>query len=169
VLDATVTRRARGTGRVVGPEHRVDVMTALKAMTIWPAYQHFEEDRKGSIEVGKLADFVILSKDPTKVPTTTLADIKVTETIKEGATVFRLTPPTKRAASLSSGTDRRGDNGFSRFLTQMALYQDVSNLPPYLQQPGTLAYFESAPHDKACVTRAMDRIMAAMLEGAADR
>jgi predicted amidohydrolase YtcJ len=169
VLDATVTRRARGTGRVVGPEHRVDVMTALKAMTIWPAYQHFEEDRKGSIEAGKLADFVILSKDPTKVPTTTLADIKVTETIKEGATVFRLTPPAKRAASLSSGTDRRGENGFSRFLAQMALYQDVSNLPPYLQQPGTLAYFGSAPHDKACVTRAMDRIMAAMLEGSAGR
>ena len=108
-------------------------------------------------------------KDPTKVPTTTLADIKVTETIKEGATVFRLTPPAKLAASLSSGTDRRGENGFSRFLTQMALYQDVSNLPPYLQQPGTLAYFESAPHDKACVTRAMDRIMAAMLEGSAAR
>ena len=39
----------------------------------------------------------------------------------------------------------------------------------YQQQPGTLAYFESAPHDKACVTRAMDRIMAAMLEGSAAR
>ena len=41
VLDATVTRRARGSGRIVGPEHRVDVITALKAMTIWPAYHHF--------------------------------------------------------------------------------------------------------------------------------
>jgi hypothetical protein len=36
VLDATVTRRARGSGRVVGPHQRVDVVTALKAMTIWP-------------------------------------------------------------------------------------------------------------------------------------
>ena len=54
VLDATVTRRARGSGRIVGPEHKVDVITALKAMTIWPAYHHFEEKTKGSLERGKL-------------------------------------------------------------------------------------------------------------------
>ena len=65
VLDATVTR-GLAAGQVVGPKHRVDVITGLKAMTIWPAYQHFEENRKGSIEVGKLADFVILSQDPTR-------------------------------------------------------------------------------------------------------
>jgi predicted amidohydrolase YtcJ len=89
VLDATVTRRARGSGVVVGPQHRVDVITALKAMTIWPAYQHFEESSKGSLEVGKLADFVILSADPTAVDPETLDTLKVTETVKEGRTVFR--------------------------------------------------------------------------------
>ncbi len=92
VLDATVTRRARGSGRIVGPDQRVDVITALKAMTIWPAYQHFEEKTKGSLEPGKLADFAILSKDPTAVVPTTIADIKVTETVKEGKTIFRLEP-----------------------------------------------------------------------------
>jgi predicted amidohydrolase YtcJ len=92
VLDATVTRRARGSGRIVGPDQRVDVITALKAMTIWPAYQHFEEKSKGSLEVGKLADFAILSKDPTAVQPATLAEIKVTETVKEGRTIFRLEP-----------------------------------------------------------------------------
>jgi predicted amidohydrolase YtcJ len=92
VLDATVTRRARGSGRIVGPEHRVDVITALKAMTIWPAYHHFEEKTKGSLERGKLADFAILSKDPTAVEPSTIADIKVTETVKEGKTIFRLEP-----------------------------------------------------------------------------
>ena len=92
VLDATVTRRARGSGRIVGPEQRVDVITALKAMTIWPAYHHFEEKTKGSLEPGKLADFAILSKDPTAVEPTTIADIKVTETVKEGKTIFRLEP-----------------------------------------------------------------------------
>jgi predicted amidohydrolase YtcJ len=95
VLDATVTRRARGSGRIVGPEHRVDVITALKAMTIWPAYHHFEETTKGSLERGKLADFAILSKDPTKVEPATIADIKVTETVKEGKTIFRLEPGTR--------------------------------------------------------------------------
>jgi hypothetical protein len=99
VLDATVTRRARGSGRIVGPDQRVDVITALKAMTIWPAYQHFEEATKGSLEPGKLADFAILSKDPTAVEPTTIADIKVTETIKEGKTIFRLEPGARHRAA----------------------------------------------------------------------
>ena len=98
VLDATVTRRARGSGRIVGPEHRVDVITALKAMTIWPAYHHFEEKTKGSLERGKLADFAILSKDPTAVEPSTIADIKVTETVKEGKTIFRLDPGARAEA-----------------------------------------------------------------------
>jgi predicted amidohydrolase YtcJ len=88
VLDATVTRRTR-TGDILGPQHRVDVITALKAMTIWSAYQHFEESRKGSLEVGKLADFVILSADPTAVDPETIDQIKVEETIKEGRTIYR--------------------------------------------------------------------------------
>ncbi len=103
VLDATVTRRARGSGRIVGPQHRVDVMTALRAMTIWPAYQHFEEKSKGSLEVGKLADFVILSKDPTAVEPSTIADIQVMETIKEGVSVFQLASSGGKVASDGAG------------------------------------------------------------------
>jgi predicted amidohydrolase YtcJ len=98
VLDATVTRRARGSGQIVGPDQRVDVLTGLKAMTIWPAFQHAEEKTKGSLEPGKLADFVILSKDPTAVKPETIADISVTETIKEGKTVFALKPGQKAEA-----------------------------------------------------------------------
>ena len=122
VLDATVTRRARGSGRIVGADQRVDVITALKAMTIWPAYQHFEENRKGSLEPGKLADFVILSKDPTAVEPTTIADIKVTETIKEGKTIYVLKPgqqaanpvdvaPFLAALSGEESHDHEGDAG----------------------------------------------------------
>jgi predicted amidohydrolase YtcJ len=63
-------------------------MTALKPMTIWPAWQHFEKDDKGSIEVGKLADFVIVSDDPTEVDPETLDSFRVMVTIKVGETVY---------------------------------------------------------------------------------
>ena len=88
VLSATVTRRSR-TGDIIGPRHRVPVATALKAMTIWAAHQHFEEATKGSIEVGKLADFVVLSDNPLSVDPEALAALKVVETIKEGASIYR--------------------------------------------------------------------------------
>ena len=87
ILDATVTRRSRS-GDIIGPEHRVDVMTALRAMTIWPAYQHFEEDQKGSIEPGKLADFVVLSDNPMAVDPETLDQLLVVKTVKDGETIF---------------------------------------------------------------------------------
>jgi hypothetical protein len=104
VLDATVTRRARGSGRIVGPEHRVDPVTGLKALTLWSAYAHHEEAMKGSLEPGKLADFAILSADPTTVGPTAIADIKVVETVKEGKTIFRLDPAkAKRASTEVSG------------------------------------------------------------------
>jgi predicted amidohydrolase YtcJ len=87
VLDATVTRRSRS-GDIIGPDHRVDVITALKAMTLWSAYQHFEEDTKGSIEVGKLADLVVLSTDPTAIDPEALDSIRILQTIKEGVTIY---------------------------------------------------------------------------------
>ena len=61
LLHSAVNRTTRS-GYVIGPEHKLSPMEGIKAMTIWPAYQHFEEGSKGSLEVGKLADFVILNK-----------------------------------------------------------------------------------------------------------
>ena len=87
ILSATVTRRTRS-GDILGPHQRVDVLTALKAMTIWPAWQQFEERDKGSIETGKLADFVILSDNPTAVDPETLADLEVRVTIKEDRVIY---------------------------------------------------------------------------------
>jgi len=63
-------------------------LTALKALTIWPAWQHFEEDDKGSIEVGKVADFVVLSDDPTAVDPEALADLQVLVTVKEDEVIY---------------------------------------------------------------------------------
>lgn len=88
VLSSTVTRRTRS-GDILGPDQRVDVMTALKAMTIWPAYQHFEEKEKGSLEPGKLADFVVLSADPTAVKPEALDQIEVQKTVKNGQVVYQ--------------------------------------------------------------------------------
>ena len=88
VLASTVNRTTRS-GYVLGPQHCVEPIVALKAMTLWAAYQYFEEHSKGSIEVGKLADFVVLSDNPLTIERAKLADLKVLETIKEGTTVFR--------------------------------------------------------------------------------
>lgn len=113
VLDATVTRRTRS-GDILGPQHRVDVMTALKAMTLWAAWQHFEEKTKGSIETGKLADLIILDKDPTAVDPEMIDQIKVVETIKEGVTVFNLSDMKTRSAATGTRFGDRSEVAFTR-------------------------------------------------------
>jgi hypothetical protein len=87
VMSAAVNRETTG-GEVLGPEQRISAPDALRAVTIDAAWQSFEEDRKGSLEVGKLADMVILSANPLTVDPMTLTEIQVLETIKEGTTVF---------------------------------------------------------------------------------
>ncbi len=76
-------------GRVLGQEQRISVLEALRAVTISGAYQIFEEDRKGSITPGKLADLVILGENPLTADTGRLRDIPVLETIKEGKSIYR--------------------------------------------------------------------------------
>jgi len=87
VMWATVNRTSRS-GKVMGPDERLTPIEALKAITLWGAYQHFEDKTKGSIETGKLADFVILDKNPLSVDPATINQIRVLETIKEGQTVY---------------------------------------------------------------------------------
>lgn len=84
---ATVNRISTG-GVIIGENQRISVMEALRATTINAAYQNFEEDVKGSIEVGKYADLVILSEDPRLYPTR-IKDIEVLETIVGGRSVYR--------------------------------------------------------------------------------
>ncbi len=87
VMWATVNRVSRS-GRVIGPDQRMTPADALRMFTIDGAYQHFEEDRKGSLEVGKLADMVILSDNPITIDPMEINRIQVMETIKEGRTVY---------------------------------------------------------------------------------
>lgn len=88
VIWSAVNRISRG-GEVIGPNERITPLQALKAITIDGAYMYKEETRKGSLEVGKLADLVILDNNPLTVKPMDIKDIKVIETIKEGKTIFR--------------------------------------------------------------------------------
>ena len=70
------------------PSERLNVWRALKLYTLDNAYLGHEEADKGSIEVGKLADFVVLGADPTEVDPATIADIPVEMTIVGGVPVY---------------------------------------------------------------------------------
>ncbi len=89
ILWTTVNRVSRS-GTLMGASERLTPYQALQSITIWSAWQHFEEATKGSLKAGKLADLVILDKNPLKVDPMTLKEIKVMETIKEGKTVFTM-------------------------------------------------------------------------------
>lgn len=82
-----VNRRTQS-GRLLGPDERLPVLEALKAVTINAAYQYFEEAEKGSLKAGKRADLVILSADPLKTRPEELRDLQVLETIKDGSTLY---------------------------------------------------------------------------------
>lgn len=80
--------RKTASGRDIGHEFAIEPLEALKAVTIHGAYEYFEENRKGSIEAGKIADFVVLSDNILGVPKENIKDIKVLHTIKNGEIVF---------------------------------------------------------------------------------
>jgi predicted amidohydrolase YtcJ len=160
ILDATVTRRTRS-GDILGPHQRVSVEVALKALTLWAAYQYFEEDQKGSIEAGKLADFVILTDDPTAIDPEALETIKVAETIKEGVTIYRAPPEKLKKAELGP----RGEHPFSTFLAALAVERDFRNLPEKRQTPMTRKLLASAPHNKGCMSGVMADMVEAMVAG----
>jgi predicted amidohydrolase YtcJ len=81
--------RTTKSGRTLGPDQRIDVAAAMKAYTTWGAMVSFEEDIKGSIEPGKLADFVVLSHDPFTVQPECIKDIDVSATYINGERVWR--------------------------------------------------------------------------------
>ena len=88
IVGASVNRTSRS-GTVMGADERISAYQALQGITINSAYQCFEEDRKGSLKEGKLADLVILSDNPLKVDPMEIKKITVLETIKEGNTVYQ--------------------------------------------------------------------------------
>ena len=87
-LWCAVNRETKG-GMVLGREECLPVWEALKALTINGAYQYFEEDEKGSIVNGKVADFAILDRNPMSVEPEAIRDIRVLATIKEDRLIWK--------------------------------------------------------------------------------
>ncbi|MDD9958323.1 MAG: amidohydrolase [Gammaproteobacteria bacterium] len=88
LVSITVNRLTRS-GFVLGPDQRASVLEALYAVTQGAAYQYFEEDEKGSITVGKRADFVILEENPLRIDPLQLAEIAIVETFARGKSVYQ--------------------------------------------------------------------------------
>lgn len=86
----TAAERATRSGYILGEKQRISVYDALKAVTINAAYQYGEEKNKGSIDIGKDADFVLLDEDPFEVQIKDISKIKVTETIFKDNILFKL-------------------------------------------------------------------------------
>jgi hypothetical protein len=88
----TVVNRTTRSGQVLGPDQRLSVYDGLRSLTTWAAYQNFDDAQKGTLEVGKLADFVVLDENPLKVEPNTLRDLQVMETIKAGVSIYAASP-----------------------------------------------------------------------------
>ena len=83
-----VNRRTRG-GVVLGPDERVPVLDALRAVTVNAAYQYFEEADKGALAPGMRADLVWLDRDPREVDPAALREIQVLRTVKNGEVLYQ--------------------------------------------------------------------------------
>ena len=83
-----VNRMTRN-GVCIGKENRISCYDALAAATRGGAYAYYEENTKGILKAGAVADFVILSEDPTSVPPDGIKDIKVDSTIKDDIVLYK--------------------------------------------------------------------------------
>ncbi|MEG0170389.1 MAG: amidohydrolase [Acinetobacter sp.] len=88
MLDATVNRVTRSND-VLGADERISPYMALKSMTDWAAYQYFEDQHKGTLTQGKLADLVILDQNPLTIPSREIKNIQVLATYKEGNLIYQ--------------------------------------------------------------------------------
>jgi predicted amidohydrolase YtcJ len=87
-ISVAVNRKTKY-GTPVEPEEAIGVLDAIKMFTIWAAYAGFEEKVKGSIEVGKLADLVVLSGDPLTVPEEKLTELHADIVVLDGKVAYR--------------------------------------------------------------------------------
>jgi predicted amidohydrolase YtcJ len=87
-VESAVLRESKATGKVSGPEQRISLEEAIRSYTIEGAWQDHQENIKGSIEVGKLADFCVLDEDILTVDAHRIKDITILMTIVGGQIVY---------------------------------------------------------------------------------
>ncbi len=87
-ISVAVNRKTKY-GAVVQPEEALGVMDAIRMQTMWAAFAGFQEKDKGSIEIGKLADLVVVSADPLTVSHDRLADIQTDITVVDGKIAYQ--------------------------------------------------------------------------------
>jgi len=87
-LGSAVNRKTKDGGIVIGANQRIDAEDAIKAYTYGGAYTTFEENKKGRLLEGQLADMIVLDADPTTINPDKIYDIKVLTTIVNGSVVY---------------------------------------------------------------------------------
>lgn len=156
MLWSAVNRMSRN-GEAIGPDQRVSPYEGLLCMTRWTAEQYGEQDTKGSLEVGKLADLVILDQNPLEIDPLKIRDIKVVETIKQGQTIYPMADNHEAAGFAVAGDpdrtyawrmhicDKPGVNmaaGKTWTLTTLEGERiDMENPPTIMFDQGTLSFF----------------------------
>jgi predicted amidohydrolase YtcJ len=88
---ATAVNRKTKYGAQVQPDEAISVMDAIRMQTIWAAFAGFQDKDKGSIEVGKLADLVVVSEDPLKISRERLGQIQTDVTMIDGRIAYERT------------------------------------------------------------------------------
>jgi predicted amidohydrolase YtcJ len=86
-IEQALTRKAIA-GDVCGPDERVDLAAAIRMHTIYGAFASFEDGLKGSLEVGQVADLVVLAEDLSRVPIERLREVGVAMTVIGGEVVY---------------------------------------------------------------------------------
>jgi hypothetical protein len=131
---------------VIGPAERISPYDALRAVTAMAAYQIKEEKSKGSQEAGKLADLVIIQRNPLKGDPGRIGTIRVLETIKEGQPIYRISPKDLGRVPAPPAICPEGPHNYGGRLLWMARQvcnKDSALARPEHQHQGRIIWFQA--------------------------
>jgi predicted amidohydrolase YtcJ len=130
-----ITRMNEGIGRTLAPEEGTDLAVQLKALTTWGSYYMLREHRIGSLEAGKLADYVVLDRDILTIPQDEIPQVKVLMTAIGGKTVHLLPNLAKEVNMQAVGPTTWP----SRPLENRLVFKGAPPAPEYMKSTGPLS------------------------------